>query len=240
MPTNKANFSFNLGSGGVGPVTKILLIAILVLSLGASIGERKFGFGISMLDFRIDNVLAGELWRLVTYPFVEGSPFGLILSMIVLWFFGNWFEQRWGARDYIRFFAISSIGAALLAIPLSYIFNFILPFTDLGVAQGPDAALDAMLVAMAFSSADSKILFGFILPMRAKTLVFLLLGIVIIFGIQTGAATLSIHVGGMIAGYLLVTGKWRPSYLISKIRRQQKQRRSRGLYVVPPRDRTLN
>ncbi len=216
------------------PCTRALMIALFVISLIGSLGERRFGVGTSLLDFRVDRVLDGELWRLITYPFVESQPFGLILSAVVLWFFGRWFEQLWGRRDFLRFFAASAVGAAVLALGLSFLFNLILPFRDIGAGEGPGPVFNAMLVAMVISSPNATVLFGFVIPVRARTLVYVLLGIQLIFGIQTGAAALSIHVGGMIMGYLLATGKWRPSRIL-----QVKQRR-RDLYVVPPRNYKLN
>ena len=175
-----------------------------------SLSQRYDGVGIVNLNYQVQEVLNGQLWRLVTYPFVQSSPFELILSLIVLWLFGSWFEGRWGKRDFLKFFMLAAMGSGLLALPLSYLINVTLPFRDLGQAEGPGAAFDAMLVALAMTAPDSKVLFGFVLPIRAKTIIFLLLGFQLILGIQTGAAGLSITLGGMAMGYLLVTGNWRP------------------------------
>jgi membrane associated rhomboid family serine protease len=236
------NFGFSSsGPPGLAPVTRILVILLVVASLVGTITQRKLGFGTQDLNFQVGRVLSGEVWRFVTYPFVETSPINLIISGVVLWLFGSWFESRWGQRDFLRFFAVATIGAALLAIPLSLLINMVLgsAMRDVGIAEGPGAALDAMLVAMALTNPDSNILFGFVLPMRARTVVFVLLGIQLIFGIQTGAAAFSITLGGMAMGYLLVTGRWRPARLWESVRKLGARRR-RGLHVVPPRDHTLH
>jgi membrane associated rhomboid family serine protease len=228
------------GPASTAPVTFALVVAALVVSLFTSVTERKTGVGSGALNFQVARVLAGEVWRLATYPFVESNPINLMISLLVLWFFGGWFERRWGGRDFIRFFALSAVGAAVLAIPLSYAVNFLGLFQDVGIAQGPGAVLDAMLVAMALTMPDSNIMFGFVLPMRARTVVLVLLGIQLVFGIMTGAAALSITLGGMAMGYLLITGRWRPQRLWDALRQLRPGRR-RGLYVVPPRrDRTLH
>lgn len=210
------------------------------MSLVGTLTESKLGFGLSTLNFQVGKVLSGELWRVVTYPFVESQPFNLILSLVFLWLLGSWFERRWGERDFLRFFLVSSIGAALIAVPLSLLLNLVLPFRDVGIAEGPDAALDAMLVALALTAPDSNVMLGFVLPMRARTIVFVLLGIQVIFGIQTGSAALSITLGGMAMGYLLVTGRWRPRRFVEWMQATSSRRRRRGLRVVPPRDRTLH
>lgn len=229
------------GPTGLAPVTRVLLIALLVTSVVGTLLERKVGFGVSTLNFRVSEVLAGQVWRLATYPFVESNPINLIISLVILWMFGSWFEQRWGTRDFLRFFIVSTVGAAILAIPLSILINLMLggTFQDLGMAEGPGSALDAMLVAMALTNPDSNILFGFVLPMRARTVVFALLGMQLIFGIMTGRAAVSITLGGMAMGYVLVTGRWRPGRLWDSLRRLNPRRR-RGLRVVPRRDHTLH
>jgi hypothetical protein len=40
----------------------------------------------------------------------------------------------------------------------------------------------------------------------------------------------------MLMGYLLVTGQWRPSLLVDRMRLWRLRRRRDGLYVVKPRD----
>ncbi len=241
-PRVNRNVGFSSGPPTAGAVTRALCIAILAASLIGSLTQRLYGFGVQDLNFQVGSVLGLELWRLVTYPLVESSPWNLMISLLFLWLFGGWFESRWGERDFLRFFVVSSIGAALLAVPLNLLANFVLGgvFRDVGVAEGPGAALDAMLVAMALTNPDGNVLFGFVLPMRARTIIFVLLGIQLVLGIQTGSAAVSITLGGMAMGYLLVTGNWRPRRILGKLRASERRPSRRGLYVVPPRDRTLH
>ncbi len=227
------------GPPTAGPVTRILCVAILVVSLVGALLQRLYGVGISNLNFQIDKVLELEIWRLFTYPFVESSPLSLMFSLVVLWLFGGTFEARWGERDFLRFFFLSSIGGALLAIPLWFAIDAIGPFHDMGFAEGPGTALNALLVALALTAPDSNVLFGFVLPIRARTVVLIILAFQFISGVMTGAAALSITLGGMAMGYLLVTGNWRPGRWFTGLRSRSKKRR--GLYVVPPRkDHTLH
>ncbi|MEK7705496.1 MAG: rhomboid family intramembrane serine protease [Myxococcota bacterium] len=222
--------------------TKWLAIALLITSLVASVTQRSYGIGVSDLQFRIDAVLAWELWRLLTYPLVESTPFGLIISLLVLWLFGGWLERAWGRTDFLRFFVVSGAGAALLAMPFAFLINWLLPFRDAGVAEGPGPIFDAMLVAIAVTAPNSTVLFGFALPVRARTVVLLLLAFHVITGIQTGASTLGITLGGMVMGYLLATGNWRPGRWLERLRARRRSQVRHGLYVVPPRerDRTLH
>ena len=229
------------GMPRAGLATKWLCGLLVGVSVLAKLTERSLGVGPNELVFQVDAVLAGQVWRLLTHVFVKDSTMGLLLSTLVLWMFGGWYENSWGTRDYLKFFFASTLGGAVLAIPLSFITNYIMPFHDLGLASGPDAAVNAMMVALALSAPDSKVMFGFVLPVPARTLLYILLGIDVISGLMSGASTLSVTLGGMIMGWLLVTGNWRPTRLLDLLRLRRLRRRRDGLYVVPPRDKhTLN
>lgn len=220
-----------------GNTTKWLCGLLIGVSVLGALAGRYTSFGPEELRFRADAVLQGDLWRVVTYAFVKTSSLGLLFSALVLWMFGRWYENSWGGRDFLRFFLASTIGGAILAIPLTWLLNLVMPFHDLGIAEGPDAAIDAMMVALALSAPNSNVLFGFILPVPARSIIFILLGIDIVGGIMSGAATLSITLGGMIMGYFLVTGNWRPNRLIGRWQASRARRSRAGrLYVVPPKD----
>jgi membrane associated rhomboid family serine protease len=226
------------GRPQAGPATQALVATLVLASLVASFSQRRLGFGTQELIFDSAAVLDLELWRLVTYAFIKtANPFALLFSAAILWLFGCAYEKSWGSRDFVRFFFASSIGAAILCIPLSIACNWLLPFDDLARAEGPDAVIDAMLVALAMNAPDASVMFGFILPVRAKSLVGLLLGMQVISGIMTGAATLGMTLGGMIMGWLLVSGAWRPRVWLDRLRLWRMRRRRHGLYVVPPKGR---
>jgi membrane associated rhomboid family serine protease len=220
---------------GVGPVTRWLCIGLIGCSLLFKVTERNLGFGTADLIFVIDAVLAGQVWRIATYPLVHTSAFGLIVSAIVLFLFGRFFETQWGSRDYLRFFVVSAVGAALLAIPISFAVRWLLNFNDVAMAAGPGPIFDAMLMAMALTLPNSNVLLGFVLPVRARNLVYVLLGIEVISAVMNGAATLSVTLGGLAMGYLLVTGNWRIGRVVARQMAKRGPRRH-GLYVVPPGD----
>lgn len=208
---------------------------ILGVSLISALTDRKWGIGQSLLRFDAQAILDGEPWRLITYPFVQSAPFGLVLSLVVLWLLGGQLEARWGAKDFLKFFLYSAVGAAVLAIPFGMLVNAILPFRDLGIAEGPGAAINAMLVAAILSAPNSNVLLGFVLPVPARQVVFILLGFEIISGILTGVSGLSVTLGGLLMGYFLSTGNWRPQRWWDGWQRRRGKSR-RGLYVVPPPD----
>ena len=233
------NQNFFEGLPPTGRVTKWVCIATVVVSLVGSLTQRQFGLGIDNLVFTVDGVLDLELWRLITYPFAYNQPFGLVLGVFIFWLFGKIYEQRWGENNFFKFIALSGIGAAGLAIPLSYLVNFLLPFNDYGAAQGVGPIIDAILIHMVIMEPNSRIMAGFVLPMRTKTLIYCILGFDIITGIMTGAAGLSTTLGGIVMGYLLTTGNWRPTRIKAEWEVRTGPKR-RNLYVVKPPDQTLH
>ena len=109
----------------------------------------------------------------------------------------------------------SDLGAAVLEVPLNLILNPVLEnillFKDQTLASGPNPVIDAFLVHLAIVAPRSNILLGFVFPVQTRQVVYFVLGIELLFGLMTGMATISVTLGGIAMGYLLTTGKWRPS-----------------------------
>ena len=87
MPYERRNILSSLPP--TGPVTKKICIAILSVSIAGAILGRKSTLGLHLLDYRLQDILHLELWRLITYPFVESTPFGLMLGTLIFWLFGS-------------------------------------------------------------------------------------------------------------------------------------------------------
>lgn len=222
-----------------GRVTKWFCIATVLVSLVGAQTQMRLGWGIDNLVFNVDRVLQLELWRVFTFPFVYHQPFGLVIGLLVFWLFGRLFEGRWGEGNFLRYISLSAIGAAIIAVPLSFLVNFLLPFNDIGAAEGSGAIIDAILVHMAIMEPKSKILAGFVLPIKTRTLVLFVLGFDVLTGLMLGAAGLSTTLGGIIMGYLLTTGNWRPARIKAEWDTRTKPKR-KGIYVVKPPDNTLH
>lgn len=224
-----------------GPATKALCLITLVASVVCQLTQQRMGIGILTFVYDISEVLHLQLWRLVTYPFIYTNGFGLVLGVLILFLFGASFESSYGTRDFVRFFALSSIGAAVLAIPIHMVLETVAVFQDVTFGVGSGPAVDAMLMALALTSPNSNIFMGFLLPMRARTAIIGFLVIKLLFGVMDGSASLSMSLGGLAMGYLLVTGRWRPSRWVSGLGRRNRPRIRNGLYIVPPKhDDTLH
>lgn len=229
----------DLDPRNAGPATKWIPLAMVAITAIGSVTERKLGFGVADLHYDVQLLFAGQVWRILTYPFVAFGGFALLLGAIVFYLFGTSFERQWGTRDFLEFNAFAAVGAAVLAIPIRILFNRLGLFSDPGLYAGPGPMIDAMLIALALSAPNANILFGFVLPIRAKTAVYLVIGVEVLFALVNGATNLSMTLGGLAMGWLLITGNWRPTRWLKSIKKKPPRRR--GLYVVPPKeDQTLH
>ncbi len=61
-------------------------------------------------------VLAGQVWRLLTYAFVNTSIGAVLVDLLLLWQIGSELEPRWGSRRFGAFVAASTLLAGALGL----------------------------------------------------------------------------------------------------------------------------
>ena len=70
-------------------------------------------------------VAHGEVWRLITHPFVH-DPSGIqsvLWTVITLWFFGGLMESRWGLRRMLTAMAVTSVVSALAVVAVGALYS---------------------------------------------------------------------------------------------------------------------
>jgi hypothetical protein len=98
--------------GRVPPSVGALLVAILVATILSRLPSTAALA--SLLPLLPARLLSGELWRLVTWPFVQSDPWSVIWVGLTLWWVAAQLAWEWGERTFVlRFFAIAA-GAALV------------------------------------------------------------------------------------------------------------------------------
>lgn len=94
----------------------------LVLTLGASLlSMMTAGWLADWTALSPDRVLHGEVWRLVTWAFVETAPMSLIFTCISIFKFGGDLAPRWGDRRLRRFMLEIIVGAAVVTTLLALV-----------------------------------------------------------------------------------------------------------------------
>ena len=183
------------------PVVKWLLI-INVAVFVASFMIRPLGsFVVKWFSVNPENMGTSlQIWRLITYQFLHGGIYHILMNMLVLFFFGPMLEKHWGSNKFLTFYLICGamggvlytllvVGGALAPIPL----------------VGASGAIYGMLAAGAVLFPGMIVnLYGiFPLSMRTLAILFAVLSL-LRFGASENAGGEAAHLAGMAAGVVYV------------------------------------
>jgi len=142
----------------------------------------------------------GFIWQPVTYMFLHGGLFHLLINMLVLWMFGTSLESAWGTRRFITFYFICGVSAGLLNV-------IVTPGSPIPTV-GASGAIYGLLMAFGILFPNQLIYFWGIIPIKAKYFV-IGIGAIEFFAAmgtsQSGVAHV-VHLGGMLFGLLYL--KW--------------------------------
>lgn len=221
---------FGRGMGGMSfgpgvpmtPVVRQLLIAnavLFLLPLVPGIDRPLLNTWLGLIP--ADVFAHGHVWQLVTYMFLHGGLFHILFNMLLLWMFGTSIEARWGSRDFATYYLVCGVGGALA--------NWIAGPSSVVPTIGASGAVLGLLVAYALMYPDRVIHIWFVLPIKMKYFVWVLVAIDL-FGALSGATGSSgtahwAHLGGMATGFLFLKQDWRLGSLGRKVRANRARRK---------------
>jgi membrane associated rhomboid family serine protease len=190
------------------PATQALIIVnVLVYLLQLATGDLlvlAFGLWPPSGGFAAQVEPTGhfQLWQLVSYAFLHGSPWHLFFNMLALFMFGSDIERVWGNRRYLVYYFVCVVSAALAQLLLAGMSGGV-PYPTIGASGGVFGLLLAF--GMMFPRRMVVLIFPPI-PMPAWLLVTLFGALELLYGItgtQAGVAHFA-HLGGMAGGFLLI------------------------------------
>lgn len=195
----------------ITPVVKWLLIVnagVYILDLllkgdGINGPVRVWG------TFTIQSAISeGRLWEFFTFQFLHAHVGHLLMNSIGLYVFGPWMENWWGSAKFLGFYLLSGVGGALF-YSLLVSLNFIPGGTFQGII-GASAGIYGILAGVAVVSPALVVTLLFppiSLTMRQLALAALGISVaIIVFGIGGNEGGEAGHLGGAIAGFLLIRG----------------------------------
>ena len=155
---------------------------------------------VETLTLRPDRVMAGEVWRLVTYIFIpQVSPTGTLsvlwafFYLSMLWLFGDGLEQAWGSFRLNLYYGLGIIGTTVAVFLL-------------GSSDGTGVFLNLSLTfAFATLFPDFPILLFFLFPVRVKWIALFTLFLVLVQAI-TGSMVERFAIVVSFANYLVFFG----------------------------------
>lgn len=145
-------------------------------------------------------------WQVLTYQFMHADFWHLLFNMVFgLWMFGMEVEQTWGSKKFLYFYLGCGVAAAiaqLIVAPIIEPSSLVNPFGGGIPTVGASGAVYGVLIAFGTLFPDRYIFIYFLLPIKAKYFVMIL----IVFGVLSvggpGNVANLAHLGGALAGYL--------------------------------------
>ena len=204
--TQQDDFTSYGRSGGVrwglpqtSPVVTYLLIANIVMFMAGLISPVKdFFYGWLAID-TTSGIKILEVWRLISYQFLHADFWHIFGNMLGLFFFGQMLEQRWGSRQFLRFYLMCGIAGGLFYILLTSVH-----ILSMGTMIGASGAVLGVIVACAILHPRNIILFWFFpMPMWVAAIIMIAMSI---FGMMGGknAGGQAAHLAGMATGAVYV------------------------------------
>jgi GlpG protein len=190
-----------------GPVTLILIVACVVLSLWSNLGEntgKLLPFFISLSPYAapegLAEVRAGQVWRLFTPAFIHFGVLHLLFNMLGMQSLGSAVETQSGKRSYIALLALLACATDLAQ------------YLAVGPAFGGMSGVLYGLFTYIWLRSVSDPASGFYMP--RKTIVTALVWFVACFTGLLGPIANTAHTTGLILGAIcgLVSGRvavWR-------------------------------
>jgi membrane associated rhomboid family serine protease len=195
-------------ASGLTPVVKWLLI----LNIGIFVfdffnhwkltNEGAFAVRSALFEFRI--------WEFITFQFLHYSPGHILCNALGLFFFGPWVERWWGSAKFLAFYLICGVGGAAFFTLLC----FAGVFEDGLISHliGASAGIYGILIAVAVIAPDMKVMLLFPpIELTMKKLAIAVLAIAavaVVFNLGGNSGGEAGHLGGAIAGFLLMKFPW--------------------------------
>lgn len=157
-----------------------------------------------------DGIRHGYIWQVVTFTFLHGGLFHLLINCLMLWMIGRAVEHSLGAKRFLVAFIATGIFGGVFQI----ILMFALPGVYGTSVVGASAGLSGVFAIFAMLFRDQVFRVYFILPVKAEKLLWVSLAIAGFFTLvppRDGVAHAA-HLGGLVAGILFVRFGWHQDF----------------------------
>jgi membrane associated rhomboid family serine protease len=194
-------------NGIVYLINNLILANLVVGGIPAEIIITRYFALIPLSGFSLGlNPLTGETitflfypWQLITYQFIHGGFSHILFNMLALWMFGMEIENIWGSKKFLLFYLLCGVGGAILQL----LFQF---FIGEGSAPtvGASGAIFGVMVAFAMMFPDRYIYIYFLIPVKAKYLIVILVIFEFMSAGQPSLVAHIVHIGGALVGFLFI------------------------------------
>jgi membrane associated rhomboid family serine protease len=197
------SFAPHFGPGPITPAVMWLILAniaaFVIRLVGNPVVDAHFGLAPQLVLER------GWIWQPVTYLFLHADFFHILFNMLGIWMFGVELERMWGTRNFLRYYAITGVGAAVTVILVGLLPLAATADTYSSITIGASGALFGLLLAFAYYYPDRPILMFLLFPVPAKYFV-MIIGAMAFLSAPGSQVSEAAHLGGLLVGYLYLRG----------------------------------
>ena len=179
---------------------KILIIINVGLFLLRFVAKSQIDlagiFGLS------PNTVWPMIWQPITYMFIHGDLFHVLINMFVLWMFGSEMESIWGRAQFLRYYFLTGVGSGLVWL----LFN---AGQSYSVLIGASGAIYGILIAYGMMFPNRTVYLYFMIPIKVKWFVVFLGAVAFLssFNNNTNISHLT-HLSGMVIGFVYLRYYW--------------------------------
>ena len=160
-------------------------------------------------------LLAGQIWRIITFvfvPFSGGGPLSVILGIYFTWFIGTALEKEWGDFHFNLYFLLGMLGAVLACLLTGWADTYCLSLS--------------LLLAFAMLYPEVQVLLFFVIPVRVKYFG-LFAAALWVFSLLTAAPLGKLNYLLCMLGFVLFFGPQAGRSIRAWVRREQWKRKNR-------------
>jgi len=186
-----------------GSVVQLLIwvnVIVFCVQLLCTVGRVPYVDALFALSG--DGLRRGFVWQPLTYMFLHGGIWHILVNMFILWFFGREVEYFIGPKYFTRLYFLGGLAGA--GLWLAFNFHSTVP------VLGASAAVLACVIAFAtlFPDREITLLVFFVLPVTLKARYMALIAVAfdlvpLLSGTDTNVAHLA-HLGGAALGYIYI------------------------------------
>jgi hypothetical protein len=161
--------------------TSSLVVRWIVLTLAASLFAALDGGWLAGWTGLVPSrIWYGEVWRLVTWPWIQCTPLSLLVTLALMYRLGGDLAVAWGDRRLRRFVGQILIAASLATCVIASLVG------GYHVLLGGWTISDVLVIAWARQFPDRPLVLYGVLPITGRMLVRMTVGTSIVFAIFDG------------------------------------------------------
>ena len=218
-------FKLRMPQSVVGVLILVNVVAFLLQTILSSTSTGDFLSQYLALDCSrlLSATFFFHLYQFITYQFLHGDLFHILINMIVLWFFGRELEPRLGSGRFLFVYLAGGVVGGLVFLIWSAFEGTRNPVV------GASGAIYGIVVFYAMLWPHRRIsvfLFPFMVPLKVMHMAMIFVGISLFYGLfsQGSGVAHFCHLGGALFGFLYYRYERRLRGMIDQAREWKKKR----------------